>query len=126
MTINIVMVMVVMMQALAVVIQTCMGFLCKVCSLDTEPLATLLLQEVEDTLVEFLERGATLETDVLNNLKAALPGDVVRQLDELIPPPPNQQLEVVEVLPEEPTVIYTADAVLENQIGKLEVPRQGE
>jgi len=53
---------------------------------------------------------------VLNNFKSALPGDVVRQLDELIPPPPNQQPEVIEVIPEETTIIYTADAVLENQI----------
>ena len=81
---------------------------------------------MEDTLVEFLERGATIETDVLNNLKSALPGDVVRQLDELIPAPPNQQPEVIEVIPEETTIIYTADAVLENQIGEHSLSKASE
>eukprot|EP00878_Enallax_costatus_P021180 GHUV01022415.1.p2 GENE.GHUV01022415.1~~GHUV01022415.1.p2 ORF type:complete len:107 (+),score=30.87 GHUV01022415.1:119-439(+) len=77
------------------------------------------LQEVEDTLVTFLERGATVETDILANIKVLLPPDVTKQLDELIPPPPNSQPTEVVVEPEEmPTVIYTADAVLENQIGE--------
>lgn len=80
----------------------------------------LVLQEVEDTLVTFLERGATVETDILSNIKLLLPPDVTKQLDEFIPPPPNAQAaqqgyaEVVVV--EEPPVIYTADSVLENQI----------
>eukprot|EP00879_Flechtneria_rotunda_P005220 GHRR01005503.1.p1 GENE.GHRR01005503.1~~GHRR01005503.1.p1 ORF type:complete len:257 (+),score=83.41 GHRR01005503.1:408-1178(+) len=78
----------------------------------------LVLQEVEDTLVSFLERGATVESDVLANLKLVLPPDVMRQLDELIPPLPSNQppVDVVEVELEEPPVVYTADAVLENQI----------
>eukprot|EP00878_Enallax_costatus_P029799 GHUV01032356.1.p1 GENE.GHUV01032356.1~~GHUV01032356.1.p1 ORF type:complete len:239 (+),score=73.22 GHUV01032356.1:558-1274(+) len=77
----------------------------------------LVMQEVEDTLVTFLERGATVETDILANIKVLLPPDVTKQLDELIPPPPNSQPTEVVVEPEEmPTVIYTADAVLENQI----------
>eukprot|EP00878_Enallax_costatus_P036734 GHUV01041280.1.p1 GENE.GHUV01041280.1~~GHUV01041280.1.p1 ORF type:complete len:178 (+),score=53.08 GHUV01041280.1:431-964(+) len=79
----------------------------------------LVMQEVEDTLVTFLERGATVETDILANIKVLLPPDVTKQLDELIPPPPNSQPTEVVVEPEEmPTVIYTADAVLENQIGE--------
>eukprot|EP00879_Flechtneria_rotunda_P017116 GHRR01017924.1.p1 GENE.GHRR01017924.1~~GHRR01017924.1.p1 ORF type:complete len:188 (+),score=79.23 GHRR01017924.1:831-1394(+) len=79
---------------------------------------TANLQEVEDTLVSFLERGATVESDVLANLKLVLPPDVMRQLDELIPPLPSNQppVDVVEVELEEPPVVYTADAVLENQI----------
>jgi hypothetical protein len=42
------------------------------------PSAPLLVvvQEVEDTLVEFLQRGATIETDILANVKAALPPEV--------------------------------------------------
>lgn len=82
----------------------------------------VLVQEVEDTLVTFLERGATVETDILSNIKLLLPPDVTKQLDEFIPPPPNAQAaqqgyaEVVVV--EEPPVIYTADSVLENQIGE--------
>lgn len=76
----------------------------------------LVLQEVEDTLVTFLERGATIETDILANIKVLLPPDVTKQLDDLIPPPPNTQNVNVEQPEEVPTVIYTADAVLENQI----------
>jgi hypothetical protein len=77
------------------------------------------LQEVEDQLVTFLERGATVESDILANLKVLLPPDVTKQLDDLIPPPPNSKPAVpeFEVDYEEPTVIYTADAVLESQIG---------
>jgi hypothetical protein len=67
--------------------------------------------------VTFLERGATVESDILANLKVLLPPDVTKQLDELIPPPPNSKPAVQEVEVEEPVVIYTADAVLENQIG---------
>lgn len=71
--------------------------------------------------MSFLERGATVETDILTNIKLLLPPDVTKQLDEIIPPPPNAQpvqqaYEVVTV--EEPPVIYTADSVLENQIGE--------
>jgi hypothetical protein len=76
-------------------------------------------QEVEDQLVTFLERGATVESDILANLKVLLPPDVTKQLDELIPPPPNSKPVVQEVEVEEPVVIYTADAVLENQIGAV-------
>lgn len=81
----------------------------------------LLLQEVEDTLVSFLERGATVETDILTNLKLLLPPDVTKQLDEFIPPPPNAQPSQQwdeEVVSNQPPVIYTADSVLENQIGE--------
>lgn len=78
----------------------------------------LVLQEVEDTLVSFLERGATAESDTLSIIKALLPPDVTKQLDELIPPPPNAQQQAYDAMAEsnEPPVIYTADSVLENQI----------
>uniref|UniRef100_A0A383WBX7 Uncharacterized protein n=1 Tax=Tetradesmus obliquus TaxID=3088 RepID=A0A383WBX7_TETOB len=76
----------------------------------------LVLQEVEDQLVTFLERGATIESDILANLKVLLPPDVTKQLDELIPPPPNSKPAMPEIEVEEPTIIYTADAVLESQI----------
>lgn len=78
-----------------------------------------MVQEVEDTLVSFLERGATIETDILSNIKLLLPPDVTKQLDDLIPPPPNAQPAVDEAAVfDEPPVIYTADSVLENQIGE--------
>ncbi|KAF8072828.1 Kifc3 [Scenedesmus sp. PABB004] len=79
----------------------------------------IVLQEVEDTLVTFLERGAGVEADILANLKVVLPPDVVAQLDGLIPPPPSNNAPPPPVPEEdggEPAVIYTADAVLENQI----------
>lgn len=94
----------------------------------------LVLAEVEDTLVSFLERGATLEADILANVKVLLPPDVSKTLDELIPPPPSSSSSsngssvyggsssqggyAAEVV--EPLVVYTADAVLENQIGARE------
>jgi hypothetical protein len=78
-----------------------------------------MVQEVEDTLVSFLERGATIETDILSNIKLLLPPDVTKQLDDLIPPPPNAQPAVDEAAVfDEPPVMYTADSVLENQIGE--------
>jgi hypothetical protein len=79
---------------------------------------------VEDTLVEFLERGATVETDLLAGVKAVLPPDVARTLGDIIPPPPSadegttgsSSAYAAEGM-EEPPVVYTADAVLANQIG---------
>jgi hypothetical protein len=70
-------------------------------------------------LVSFLERGASAESDTLSIIKALLPPDVTKQLDELIPPPPNAQQQAYDAMAEsnEPPVIYTADSVLENQIG---------
>lgn len=77
----------------------------------------LVLQEVEDTLVSFLEKGASVETDVLAAVKVLLPPDVTKQLDDLIPPPPNAQPYWDEAEEDnQPPVIYTADSVLENQI----------
>jgi hypothetical protein len=78
-----------------------------------------VLQEVEDTLVSFLEKGASVETDVLAAVKVLLPPDVTKQLDDLIPPPPNAQPYWDEAEEDnQPPVIYTADSVLENQIGE--------
>jgi hypothetical protein len=78
-----------------------------------------VLQEVEDTLVSFLEVGASVETDVLAAVKVLLPPDVTKQLDDLIPPPPNAQPYWEEAAEDnQPPVIYTADSVLESQIGE--------
>lgn len=51
----------------------------------------LRTQEVEDQLVTLLERGATVESDVLANVKTMLPAEAVTILDEFIPEPPNKQ-----------------------------------
>jgi hypothetical protein len=36
----------------------------------------VLLREFEDTMVEFLEKGAVVESDVLANVKTMLPAEV--------------------------------------------------
>lgn len=91
----------------------------------------LVLQEVEDTLVEFLRRGAGLETDVLSSLKSALPQELAQQLDAVIPPLPDDAGGAAGggagggsgasgaygvVAEEPPAVVYTADAVADSQI----------
>jgi len=97
------------------------------------------MQEVEDTLVEFLQRGASLETDVLSTLKSALPQDLAKQLDDVIPPLPEEEPYGgpygaggsttsggwgggagggYGVVVDEPmAMVYTADAVADSQIG---------
>ncbi len=98
---------------------------------------------MEDTLIEFLQRGASLETDVLSAVKAALPQDLAQQLDNAIPPLPTDGFNggggngggawgaggwsggasagagAVGEAAEETAVgmVYTADAVADNQIG---------
>jgi hypothetical protein len=85
--------------------------------------ADCTLQEVEDTLVEFLEKGATVESDILANVKSILPKEAADQLDALIPSPPIAQSWDAQsyqqqggwsggagVEEEEIPVIYTADA----------------
>lgn len=50
-----------------------------------------LLKELEDLVVDFLEKGATIEQDVLANLKTVLPEQAANLLTELIPTPPFQR-----------------------------------
>lgn len=92
------------------------------------------VQEVEDTVVEFLEKGATLETDVLSNIKQMLPTDIASRLDTIIPQPPNSALNMdgragVQVYEDgmdalssasssAQTVVYDAASVLQDQVGK--------
>ncbi|GLC37385.1 hypothetical protein PLESTB_001593000 [Pleodorina starrii] len=80
----------------------------------------VVLKEVEDTLVEFLEKGATVESDVLANVKTVLPPEAANLLNELIPEPPNKQpnvvhVEPVEAAPQPPVTYYQAD-VMANQV----------
>lgn len=84
----------------------------------------VLLQEVEDTVVEFLERGTTIETDVLANVKAVLPPEVAQTIDSIVPPPPTNTVvttatttstSVVQAEPIEPEVYYTSASVSVNQ-----------
>jgi hypothetical protein len=81
---------------------------------------------VEDTLVEFLEKGITLESDILSNIKPLLPPEVAQQLEEIIPEAPNAvQPVVAEVLAEQaPPIVYTADNVASSQVGEAARPAQ--
>lgn len=61
---------------------------------DPRPLedkAAVLLKEVEDIMVDCLEKGAIVESDIVNNVKTVLPPDVASVIDEIRPSPPNQQ-----------------------------------
>ncbi len=42
--------------------------------------------------MQFLERGATVESDVLANVKAVLPPEAATLLNDLIPEPPNKHV----------------------------------
>ncbi|KAG2495236.1 hypothetical protein HYH03_006509 [Edaphochlamys debaryana] len=84
----------------------------------------VVLKEVESTLVEFLEKGATVEGEVLANVKTLLPPEAANVLNELIPEPPNKQHQGMDgnVVPVEPMDVatppptyYQAD-VLGNQV----------
>jgi hypothetical protein len=86
---------------------------------------------VEDTLVEFLQRGAGVETDVLSAVKATLPPELAKALDDTVPPVPGAPAGdgwsgsgsgggggSYGVVTEEPEgMVYTADAVAASQIG---------
>ncbi|GBF98862.1 hypothetical protein Rsub_11466 [Raphidocelis subcapitata] len=89
----------------------------------------LVLQEVESVLVECLQRGAAVETDVLSAVKAALPAELAAAVDGVVPPVPGEggaaggggyggyngyggaaQEDTA------PAVVYTADAVADSQM----------
>lgn len=82
-------------------------------------------QEAEDVLVECLEKGATLEADLLSNIKAALPGDMAAALEELLPTPPNMasSASAASIVPVEMTEasgrLYDAQSVAAEQAGKM-------
>lgn len=78
----------------------------------------IVLREVEDTVVEFLEKGTTIETDVRQNLKTVLPPDVVKQLEEIIPEPPNAVKDVYQYDETSTEIVptFTAESVAANQV----------
>ncbi|KXZ46820.1 hypothetical protein GPECTOR_40g554 [Gonium pectorale] len=81
----------------------------------------VVLKEVEETLVSFLEKGATVESDVLANVKTLLPPEAATLINDLIPEPPNKQpdvvpVEPVDVQPVQPPVTYYQADVLSNQV----------
>lgn len=72
-------------------------------------------QEIESRLTDCLERGATIEADILANLKAVLP----KQIADSIPEPTLPSMSTVEATPEvveaEPVVEYTSESVAASQ-----------
>jgi hypothetical protein len=74
-------------------------------------------QEVEDTVIEFLKRGSTIEADVLANVKAVLPPDVAQTISDMVPPPPTTNVVVTDAEAIEPEVYYTSESVSINQPG---------
>jgi hypothetical protein len=77
----------------------------------------VLFKEVEDTMLEFLEKGTDVEQDVLSNLKTMLPAEAANMLSELIPEPPNKQSAIV-VVPMESGeyTTYQKEDVAANQV----------
>ena len=55
-----------------------------------EEKGAVLTQELESTLLEYLEKGADVEVDVLANIKTVLPPEAANLLTEIIPLPPNK------------------------------------
>eukprot|EP01024_Parvocaulis_polyphysoides_P007763 TRINITY_DN12287_c0_g1_i1.p1 TRINITY_DN12287_c0_g1~~TRINITY_DN12287_c0_g1_i1.p1 ORF type:complete len:267 (+),score=44.58 TRINITY_DN12287_c0_g1_i1:57-857(+) len=51
----------------------------------------IILQELEERVVGNLEKGATIEEDVLNNMKSVLPLEITQQIEEIRgqKPPPS-------------------------------------
>ncbi|MEW5298595.1 MAG: hypothetical protein WDW38_000677 [Sanguina aurantia] len=84
--------------------------------------AAVVLKEVEDTVVEFLEKGVVLEVDILANLKTVLPAEVASIITEFVPAPPNSLRAEAEVEPMDdypmaaPPVTYQSTDVLPNQV----------
>jgi hypothetical protein len=73
---------------------------------------------VEDTLVEFLEKGVGLESDIIANIKPLLPPEVAQQLEEIIPEAPNAAQPAAELAAVQgPPIMYTADNVASSQVG---------
>ena len=77
-------------------------------------------QELEDTVVEFLERGADVEADVLANIKTVLPVEAANMLSEIIPPAPSKQSSFVQADSDVvgPPQTYYREDVAASQIGE--------
>ena len=50
----------------------------------------LVPQELEDTVVQCLERGVEVESDVISNIKTVLPTEAANMLTSIIPEPPTR------------------------------------
>eukprot|EP00210_Caulerpa_lentillifera_P006239 g5960.t1 len=80
--------------------------------------ASILIEEVEIRLTECLERGASVETDVYQNIRALLPDNVQQSLPEELPFVPtqtNEQTPPVNVEESPPEATYTSESVSEEK-----------
>lgn len=91
----------------------------------------LVFQEIQDTMVEFLERGVSLETEVLSNVKSNLPPEMASVISDLVPEPPMASADTyapsssydmqapsaaADVQAEETPYTFTAESVAANQV----------
>jgi len=78
---------------------------------------TVLFKELEETVCEFLEKGAGVETDILANVKTILPAEAANMLTELIPQPPVKEEVIIPVQPVDvPVTVYQPEDVFQSQI----------
>ena len=66
-------------------------------------------------MADCLERGATLEVDILSNIKAVLPQQIADAIPEPTLPPMSTTKAAAEVVEEEPVVEYTSESVAASQ-----------
>lgn len=92
-----------------------LGELVQDSSRETQEKKQVVLEEIEMRLTDCLERGATVEADILANLKAVLP----QQIADAIPQPTLPSMSTVEPIPEvaegETAVEYTSESVAASQ-----------
>lgn len=79
-------------------------------------------------MLEFLEKGATVEQDVLANLKAALPQEAASFLSQLIPTPPLRERQgsgttATTATEAQPMSRYGQDDVMADQVGERPAAR---
>lgn len=79
----------------------------------------VLFKELEDTVLEFLERGADVETDVLANIKTVLPPEVANIMSEIIPGPPSKFVEVPIEPPVGPTTWHKEDVAASQIVSEV-------
>lgn len=77
--------------------------------------------ELESTLLEYLEKGADVEVDVIANIKTVLPPEAANLLTEIIPSPPNKTTNTADYSSYSssdvtPAVTYAKEDVAANQI----------
>lgn len=84
----------------------------------------VLLEEIETRIVDFLERGATVEADILSNIKAVLPEDLANIIPDAQTLVSSTSEPTSGVMEEEP-VTYTSASVAADQATAEKTGLQG-